>query len=261
MFLVSITCCCCDPEGLSIVTTVTSALSCGWQSGKRLWKSALRWASRIRLSFDQTRQEHWSRTKSTILIPRVYTNSFACNYKGIGCCWCLVLLWKNGVGVFTRQSTDDVLEIFGIPDHRQVRFILFKRLFELISTQGVSSIIRTIFESWEELHSHFGHPWGCCSFSHEVYYIKGSIEIILDRCKFHYVNGDSTPGLDGRLKCDIDFEPIQQLVVDSAFSPWLMGPVRRARVVQTLKRSPPHQEMDAIPDFNRSVFASADDDE
>lgn len=30
----------------------------------------------------------------------------------------------------------------------------------------------------------------------ETYYIKGSIENILDRCKFYYVSEDSTPGLD-----------------------------------------------------------------
>ncbi len=30
----------------------------------------------------------------------------------------------------------------------------------------------------------------------EMYYIKGSIEAILDRCKFYYISDDSTPGLD-----------------------------------------------------------------
>lgn len=30
----------------------------------------------------------------------------------------------------------------------------------------------------------------------EMYYIKGSIEAILERCKFYYVNDDSTPALD-----------------------------------------------------------------
>ena len=32
--------------------------------------------------------------------------------------------------------------------------------------------------------------------SPEMYYIKGSIEAILDRCKFYYVNEESTPALD-----------------------------------------------------------------
>jgi Ca2+-transporting ATPase len=30
----------------------------------------------------------------------------------------------------------------------------------------------------------------------EMYYIKGSIDAILDRCRFYYVSDDSTPGLD-----------------------------------------------------------------
>lgn len=36
--------------------------------------------------------------------------------------------------------------------------------------------------------------------SREMYYIKGSIEAILDRCKFYYVNEDSTPALDSNTK-------------------------------------------------------------
>lgn len=34
----------------------------------------------------------------------------------------------------------------------------------------------------------------------EVYYIKGSIEAILDRCKFYYVSDDSTPTLDSNAR-------------------------------------------------------------
>src|ERR1700731_380767 len=30
----------------------------------------------------------------------------------------------------------------------------------------------------------------------EIYYLKGSIEVILERCRFYYVSDDSTPGLD-----------------------------------------------------------------
>lgn len=32
--------------------------------------------------------------------------------------------------------------------------------------------------------------------SREMYYIKGSIDAILERCRFYYVSDDSTPGLD-----------------------------------------------------------------
>jgi P-type Ca2+ transporter type 2C len=30
----------------------------------------------------------------------------------------------------------------------------------------------------------------------ELYYLKGSIDAVLDRCKFYYISDDSTPGLD-----------------------------------------------------------------
>ena len=36
--------------------------------------------------------------------------------------------------------------------------------------------------------------------SREMYYIKGSIDAILDRCKFYYVAEDSTPGLDANMR-------------------------------------------------------------
>lgn len=34
----------------------------------------------------------------------------------------------------------------------------------------------------------------------EMYYIKGSIDAILDRCRFYYVSEDSTPGLDANTR-------------------------------------------------------------
>ena len=36
--------------------------------------------------------------------------------------------------------------------------------------------------------------------SKEVYYIKGSIDSIINRCKFYYIADDSTPGLDANTK-------------------------------------------------------------
>ena len=36
--------------------------------------------------------------------------------------------------------------------------------------------------------------------SREVYYIKGSIEAVLERCKFYYVAEDSTPALDNNTR-------------------------------------------------------------
>lgn len=36
--------------------------------------------------------------------------------------------------------------------------------------------------------------------SKEIYYIKGSIDSIINRCKFYYIADDSTPGLDNSTK-------------------------------------------------------------
>ena len=36
--------------------------------------------------------------------------------------------------------------------------------------------------------------------SKEIYYIKGSIDSIINRCKFYYIADDSTPGLDSNTK-------------------------------------------------------------
>ena len=38
------------------------------------------------------------------------------------------------------------------------------------------------------------------SLSREIYYIKGSIEAILEKCKFYYVNKESTPDLDSNTR-------------------------------------------------------------
>lgn len=37
----------------------------------------------------------------------------------------------------------------------------------------------------------------------EIYYMKGSIEAVLERCRFYYVSDDSTPGLDSSTRAVI----------------------------------------------------------
>lgn len=44
------------------------------------------------------------------------------------------------------------------------------------------------------------HSGGDGPVKREMYYIKGSIDAILDRCKFYYVGEDSTPGLDANTR-------------------------------------------------------------
>lgn len=45
-----------------------------------------------------------------------------------------------------------------------------------------------------------GHTHTINGAPREMYYIKGSIDAILDRCKFYYVNDESTPQLDANTR-------------------------------------------------------------
>ncbi|KAJ6593200.1 Ca-transporting ATPase [Mycena capillaripes] len=96
---------------------------------------------------------------------------------------------RNEEGIFVGQSTDvallNILHTFGLPDRRTT----FKRLSE------------RPFNSEQKYMSVSGiHTDGTLSPSgngaREMYYIKGAIETVLERCKFYYVNDESTPALD-----------------------------------------------------------------
>ncbi|KIK34276.1 hypothetical protein CY34DRAFT_17832 [Suillus luteus UH-Slu-Lm8-n1] len=78
---------------------------------------------------------------------------------------------RDGEGKYVGQSTDvaliNVMSSFDIPIQRQS----FTRLSENLSTRNKRS-------------------------PHEMYNIEGSIDAILDRCKYYYVTDGSTPALD-----------------------------------------------------------------
>ena len=94
-------------------------------------------------------------------------------------------LHRNEEGVYVGQSTDvaliNVLPLVGVPDRRES----FKRLSE----RAFSSELKYMAVSGV-------HPDG----GREMYYTKGSIEAIIDRCKFYYVNEESTPQLDSNTR-------------------------------------------------------------
>ncbi|KAJ7033421.1 hypothetical protein C8F04DRAFT_624252 [Mycena alexandri] len=96
---------------------------------------------------------------------------------------------RNEEGIFVGQSTDvallNVLHVFGLPDRRTT----FKRLSErpFNSEQKYMSV--------SGVHTDANlQPNGVAA--REMYYIKGSIDTVLERCKFYYVNDESTPALD-----------------------------------------------------------------
>ncbi|KIM40407.1 hypothetical protein M413DRAFT_28877 [Hebeloma cylindrosporum] len=105
---------------------------------------------------------------------------------------------RNEDGVFVGQSTDvallNVLQLFGLPDRRET----FRRLSEksfnseqkFMAISGVHEDTPGIAIPHRQVN---GAP-------REMYYIKGSIEAILDRCKFYYINEESTPALDANTK-------------------------------------------------------------
>ncbi|KAF8633311.1 hypothetical protein AX17_004485 [Amanita inopinata Kibby_2008] len=100
---------------------------------------------------------------------------------------------RNEDGAWVGQSTDvallNVLDIFGVADRRSS----FKRLSEkpFNSEQKYMAV--------SGIHEDRAGPY-VNGTPREMYYTKGSIDTLLDRCKFYYVNDESTPMLDGNTR-------------------------------------------------------------
>ncbi|PIL33698.1 transporter [Ganoderma sinense ZZ0214-1] len=93
---------------------------------------------------------------------------------------------RNEEGQYVGQSTDvallNVLGLFSMVDQRaeftrssELPFSSERKYMAVSGTHGAASVN---------------------SQPREMYYIKGSIDAILDRCKFYYVSDESTPALD-----------------------------------------------------------------
>ncbi|KIY46106.1 Ca-transporting ATPase [Fistulina hepatica ATCC 64428] len=100
---------------------------------------------------------------------------------------------RNVEGIYVGHSTDvallNVLKTVGLQDKRYA----FKRLSE------------RPFNSERKYMAVSGTHTDASS-AKEMYYIKGSIEAILPRCKFYYVDENSTPGLDPNTRSIIDMK-------------------------------------------------------
>ncbi|KAI0669531.1 calcium-transporting ATPase [Trametes maxima] len=100
---------------------------------------------------------------------------------------------RNEAGEFAGQSTDvallNVLPLFGLTDqrpeftrHSELPFNSERKYMAVSGSHGsLSSLPNGLAANGAQ---------------REMYYIKGSIDAILDRCKFYYVSDDSTPALD-----------------------------------------------------------------
>ncbi|KAL4079073.1 hypothetical protein J3A83DRAFT_4206912 [Scleroderma citrinum] len=94
-------------------------------------------------------------------------------------------------GVYVGQSTDvallNVLSTFGLHDQRHT----FTRLAERPFNSEQKYMAVSGIHAQSVLYS--GNP-------REMYYIKGSIDAVLDRCRFYYVSDGSTPPLDSNMR-------------------------------------------------------------
>ncbi|KAL9712101.1 High affinity Ca2+/Mn2+ P-type ATPase-like protein [Leucoagaricus gongylophorus] len=215
------------PEGLPIVTTVTLALGvlrmakrkaivkklhsvealgsvsviCSDKTGtltKNEQTVTEAYAVDETIHFDPSSSTPYAGTISPAMRKALEIGSF-CNNAS---------LLRNEDGVFVGQSTDvallNVLSVAGISDRRNG----FKRLSE----KPFNSEQKYMAVSGIHVDTHappsLSPPSSTAtvngtvvdSAAREMYYVKGSIDLILDRCKFYYVNEDSTPGLDAHTR-------------------------------------------------------------
>ncbi|KDQ56288.1 hypothetical protein JAAARDRAFT_36462 [Jaapia argillacea MUCL 33604] len=99
------------------------------------------------------------------------------------------------VGVYHGQSTDvallNVLSVFGKGDYRQGFTRLSERPFSSETKFMAVSGFHGVQPSGPQVNG---------TTHKEMYYIKGSIDAIISRCKFYYVSEDSTPLLDANTR-------------------------------------------------------------
>ncbi|KAI0653331.1 calcium-transporting ATPase [Cubamyces menziesii] len=198
------------PEGLPIVTTVTLALGVLRMSKRKAIVKKLHSVEALGsvsvicsdktgtlTKNEQTVTEVYSVDETITLDPSapapvdIHINPSVRKALAIGS------LCNNAVrnedGEYVGQSTDvallNVLPLFGMSDQRQD----FTRQSELpFSSERKYMAVSGVHTSPSN-----GLVNGA---PREMYYIKGSIDAILDRCKFYYVSEDSTPALDANTR-------------------------------------------------------------
>lgn len=215
------------PEGLPIVTTVTLALGVLRMSKRKAIVKKLHSVEALGsvsvicsdktgtlTKNEQTVTEAYAVDETIYLDPSSstpYTGTISPAMRKaleIGSLCNNASLVKNDDGVFVGQSTDvallNVLSVVGVPDRRN----WFKRISEkpfnseqkYMAVSGIHTDTQASSTSGKISPSSTNGNSSINNIAREMHYIKGSIDTILDRCKFYYVNEDSTPGLDAHTR-------------------------------------------------------------
>ncbi|TFY56414.1 hypothetical protein EVG20_g8929, partial [Dentipellis fragilis] len=207
------------PEGLPIVTTVTLALGVLRMSKRKAIVKKLHSVEALGsvsvicsdktgtlTRNEQTVTEMYAVDETVHLDPNSQTapsrvSSALWKALEIGAICNNASTTRNEEGIFVGQATDvallNVLSVFDMADPRPTFTRLSERHFSSEKKyMAVSGTHNTAVASSPSLAQLNGNH-------REVYYIKGSMDFILDRCKYYFVSEDSTPTLDASMRNSI----------------------------------------------------------